>query len=78
VFAHLALQRSAVLEPDTPVVEYILAEPHGEVNMNLHFAGAIALDKTSTVAPREFVLPLLSGIRLLILREVFPPLERFL
>jgi hypothetical protein len=75
--SHFQGPRLGPLEPETPVVEYIPA-PDAEVDMDLEFSGAIALARTSAVAPGEFVLPLLSGIRIFILREVFPPLEAFL
>ena len=78
VFTYVRQLLSGVAEPHAPVVEYILAESHGGVQVDIHVAGAIAFDKISSVAPGEFVLPLLSAIRLFILREVFPPLERFL
>jgi hypothetical protein len=75
--SHFVGPRLGLLEPQTPVVEYI-PDPEAEMDMQLDFTGAIALDKTSSVAPGEFVVPLLSAIRTFILREVFAPLEAFL
>lgn len=69
--------RLGILEPETPVIEYV-PYPGTQVHMEFEFAGAITLGKSSTIAPGNFVLPLLSGIRMFILREVFPPLEEFL
>lgn len=75
--SHFVGPRLGVLDADTPVLEYIPA-PGTQLHMQLHFAGAVSLAKTSTIAPGEAVLPLLSGIRNFILREVFAPLEEFL
>jgi len=45
--------------------------------MEFLFQGAIAFDKSIPFVGGELVLPMLSAIRLFILREVFPALEEF-
>lgn len=65
--------RLGALKANTPVIEYI-PTPNTEMDMELDFAGAIALDESSPVAPGEFVLPLLSTTRMLLL-EIFRTFE---
>lgn len=66
--------RGGAIERGTPVIEYIPVDPT-KVNMQFHFQGGIAFGESMPVAAGELILPLLSAIRLFILREVFPPLE---
>jgi hypothetical protein len=75
--SHFAGPRLGILKPQTPVVEYIPA-PDTEVDMHLHFSGAITLAESSPAAGGQFVLPVVSGLRLFILNEVLPRIEPFL
>lgn len=75
--SHFAGPRFGALENEAEVVSYTPA-PNSKVDMDLQFQGVIAFDKSSTVAPGQPVIDLLSATRNLIRDEVFPALEPFL
>lgn len=70
--------RLGVLDPQTPIVEYIPLDPEAESNMGFEFVAEIKLSEASPVAPGEPILPTLFGIRSFIFDRVLPDIEAFL
>jgi hypothetical protein len=73
---HFVDPRIGAQEDGTPILT--LDPTDANVDMQLHFTGAVALHKGSPVAGGQPVIRLLSAIRALIRDEVFPTLEPFL